>query len=518
MRVCCVLFGVILVDGHLSVVQYLTEDPLRHEGGTTDAMDRAAANGHLECLQWLYFNRPEGCTTEAFDSAAANNQKEVAEWLREQAEIIRSSGSAVNANARLHGTARAIDLAAGNGHVDMVRWLHDNYHQHCRSTSVNTLNSPVSTSLGFLSPLYYHLNSSIYQSHGSAHESHDLSCEDSNVVQGNAGVLQQPQPTLPIPTRLAYDSAAGNGHLDVLKYLLENYENLLSVSTVELAARGGHVLVLQWMYENYADMFMPTYSDSDYGYFDGLHHSPSKPTTATGGVVATPAVRVGGGSGSANSRSSKRLKTVRESYDLTTAPVAEALSLAIRHGQCQAVRWLLTTLRMQPTESDIDWAARNGHLAMLLLLQEYCNSFADTIRPSLKSLEWSVLNGHIAVVQYLLRLRDNRLEARQDQMTSGGEERPVDFSAKQAAIYARRYGQDELLLLLDHYIPHVNRSTAESSTTSSFSSFTASPPSNIVPPLTHSVATTTADMGNLNDITSVLVHSPSLVLFSSSTE
>ena len=438
------------------MVDYLTQDPLRHEGGTTDAMDRAAANGHLECMQWLYRNRTEGCTTEAFDNAAANNRKTVVEWLHE--EGLR--GSDVNANARVYGTARAIDLAAGNGLGDMVRWLHGNYHA---DTLQNLPGSPVSTSV----------------SPSSLHEPPSTD-------------LFRLKHTLPCPTRLAYDSAAGNGCLDILQFLLSHYDNLLSVATVEFAARGGHVLVLQWLYDNYTDMFLPQYTVSEHGYHSGSRHSPVKLGAGHGlGAV--------GSSG----RSSKRVKTVQESYDVTTAPLAEALSLAIRHGQCQAVRWLLTTLRIDPTQSDIDWAARNGHLAMLLLLQDHCNHSAKDVRPSLKSLEWSVLNGHIPVVQYLLCLSNNRPHA---SLTG-----PMDFGAKQAAIYARRYGQSEVLRVLEHYIPHActhgtHPCSSSPQTLASSGSGTAG---GTQPHLE------TSNLGDLGDISSVLVNSPSLIVFPS---
>ncbi len=45
------------------------------------AMDRAAANGHLEVVRWLHANRTEGCTTSAMDDAAKNGHLEVVQWL-----------------------------------------------------------------------------------------------------------------------------------------------------------------------------------------------------------------------------------------------------------------------------------------------------------------------------------------------------------------------------------------------------------------------------------------------------
>jgi len=53
------------------------------EGWTTAAMDGAAANGHLNVVQWLQQNRTEGCTEAAMDGAASNGFLEAVQWLHE---------------------------------------------------------------------------------------------------------------------------------------------------------------------------------------------------------------------------------------------------------------------------------------------------------------------------------------------------------------------------------------------------------------------------------------------------
>jgi hypothetical protein len=39
--------------------------------------DYAAENGHLDVVKWLHAHRSEGCTTDAMDKAAANNHLEM---------------------------------------------------------------------------------------------------------------------------------------------------------------------------------------------------------------------------------------------------------------------------------------------------------------------------------------------------------------------------------------------------------------------------------------------------------
>ena len=52
-------------------------------------MDWAAANGHLDFIQWLHSNRSEGCTDDAMDKAAQNGHLDVIQWLHSN----RSEGS-----------------------------------------------------------------------------------------------------------------------------------------------------------------------------------------------------------------------------------------------------------------------------------------------------------------------------------------------------------------------------------------------------------------------------------------
>lgn len=49
---------------------------------TTDAMDWAAGNGHLDVVHWLHENRSEGSTTAALDMAAERGHLPTVFWLQ----------------------------------------------------------------------------------------------------------------------------------------------------------------------------------------------------------------------------------------------------------------------------------------------------------------------------------------------------------------------------------------------------------------------------------------------------
>ncbi|POM77347.1 DNA excision repair protein ERCC-6, partial [Phytophthora palmivora] len=102
-------------DDYLKV--HPKEYQYRSEWNSTDPMDDAAANGHLQVVKWLHLNRSEGCTTAAMDCAAANGHLDVVKWLH----LYRSEGC----------TTKAIDGAAENGHLDVIQWLYSNHFERC---------------------------------------------------------------------------------------------------------------------------------------------------------------------------------------------------------------------------------------------------------------------------------------------------------------------------------------------------------------------------------------------------
>lgn len=88
------------------------------QGCTREAMDKAAAGGHLDVLQWLHENRHEGCSIRAMNHASLHGHLHVVRWLHE--------------NRREGCTNNAMDNAAKNGHLDIVKFLHENRKEGCR--------------------------------------------------------------------------------------------------------------------------------------------------------------------------------------------------------------------------------------------------------------------------------------------------------------------------------------------------------------------------------------------------
>ncbi|TMW58657.1 hypothetical protein Poli38472_010216 [Pythium oligandrum] len=87
------------------------------EGCTTRAMDKAAANGHLEVVKFLHESRTDGCTTRAMNEAASNGHLNLVKFLHEH----RKEGC----------TEKAMNGAAGGGHLEVVRFLHTSRSEGC---------------------------------------------------------------------------------------------------------------------------------------------------------------------------------------------------------------------------------------------------------------------------------------------------------------------------------------------------------------------------------------------------
>ncbi|KAE8976701.1 hypothetical protein PR001_g25345 [Phytophthora rubi] len=79
---------------------------------TTRAMDGAAAKGRLAIVQRLVATRSEGCSAQAFIGAAANGHLEVLQWLRQQEPY-----------ADLYNASDCLTAAAEGGQVDAVRTI-----------------------------------------------------------------------------------------------------------------------------------------------------------------------------------------------------------------------------------------------------------------------------------------------------------------------------------------------------------------------------------------------------------
>jgi len=188
---------------------------------TAEAMDGAATNGHLHVVKWLHETTSRGgdpmgnsatsfmavnqlwnvvtvekCTTAAIDGAATNGHLSVVKWLHKN----RAEGC----------TTVAMDGAARNGHFRVVAWLHCNRQEGCTTAALDG-----AASGGWLLLVDF------------LHRERAEGC-----------------------TTDAMMNAAFNGHVEVVKFLHANLEQHVSYAAITAAARNGHLSIVKYLHEN----------------------------------------------------------------------------------------------------------------------------------------------------------------------------------------------------------------------------------------------------------------------------
>lgn len=195
------------------------------------AMNMAAQNGHLEVLKWLHdtykkeyefeieseikylnnhnlrrshsYYQIEECTKDAMDMAAINGHLEIVKWL--------------HLNRREGCSNLAMDLSAAFGHLDVVKWLHEN-----RKEGLMTSGGMCTKDAMNLAAAEGHLEMIKW-----LHENRTEGC-----------------------STLAMDYAARNGHFEIIKWLHKNRKEGCSYLGLNFAAEYGRFEILQWLYAN----------------------------------------------------------------------------------------------------------------------------------------------------------------------------------------------------------------------------------------------------------------------------
>ncbi|RLN96149.1 hypothetical protein BBJ28_00013347 [Nothophytophthora sp. Chile5] len=180
-------------NGHLDVVKWLHFKGCK---GGTWTMDGAVQYGHFEILRWLHDNLSEGCTEMAMARAANNGRLDIVQWLHTN----RTEGC----------TTMAMDLAAQNNCMETVQWLHEHRSEGCTNAAMDG-----AAEAGHLEMVQW------------LHTHRKEGC-----------------------TTDAMDGAAGGGHLDVVKWLHANRSEGCTTWAMDRAAASGRLEVVKWLHEN----------------------------------------------------------------------------------------------------------------------------------------------------------------------------------------------------------------------------------------------------------------------------
>jgi ankyrin repeat protein len=144
------------------------------------------------------------------DIAAKNGHLEIVKWLESHYKQWQTIHENQKEGDRDICTKWAMNYAAANGHLETVKWLHENRNEGC---TINAMNWAAHN--GHLEVIKW------------LHENRKEGC-----------------------TSYAMNWAAHNGHLEVIKWLHENRKEGCSAYAMNFAAENGHLEVVKWLHVN----------------------------------------------------------------------------------------------------------------------------------------------------------------------------------------------------------------------------------------------------------------------------
>ncbi|EGZ24389.1 hypothetical protein PHYSODRAFT_487528 [Phytophthora sojae] len=194
-------------NGHLEAVKWL----LQARGAVkcmkeTHLHQAAARGGHLEVVRWLRTHLMEQVESRALDEAAANGFVEVVEFLHQEWTAAKLESNRGSCSA----TARAMNGAASNGHLGMVKWLDEDRDDGCTGDAMNR-----AAWNGHLEVVKW------------LHEHRTEGC-----------------------TQQAMNMAAKGGHLEIVQFLHEQRREGCTYNAMDWAAHENHLEIVQWLHAN----------------------------------------------------------------------------------------------------------------------------------------------------------------------------------------------------------------------------------------------------------------------------
>ncbi|KAJ8329748.1 hypothetical protein O5D80_001948 [Batrachochytrium dendrobatidis] len=215
-------------NGHINVVEWIHVqsetgciESLSMAAASCNAMDDAAANGHLDIVKFLHYNRVEGCTVRAMDKSAAQGQLDIVMFLH----AYRKEGC----------THLAFDGAASNGHLEVVIFLHNHRSEACTTKAMDSASMN-----GHLSVMMF--------LHDLRDEGGTIAAMHSASALGHLEIFiwLWDSTEYPIPQVKDMHTSAANGHFFIVEqFAMRSDEDLMPLLSPALC--NGHLFLAQWI-------------------------------------------------------------------------------------------------------------------------------------------------------------------------------------------------------------------------------------------------------------------------------
>ncbi|AVK77504.1 Ankyrin repeat domain containing protein [Pandoravirus macleodensis] len=178
------------------------------------AADAAASVGDLDAVRQLHESRRAVRSFRAMDLAAANGHLAVVKFLYERCVL---------------GTTDAIDDAALNGHADVVEFLLAHHHKPANDPSLGRVVVPTPAQVSY------------------GREGCTSDAMSNAALNGHLDIVRMLDANGARCRTDAMDCAAAHGHLDVVIYLDENRTEGCTVDAMDDAASHGHLDVVVYL-------------------------------------------------------------------------------------------------------------------------------------------------------------------------------------------------------------------------------------------------------------------------------
>lgn len=190
-------------------------------------------------------------------------------------------------------------------------------------------------------------------------------------------------------------SAAGAGHLEIVKWLFELREedDVFPAEAIVAAAGGGHLDVLTWLNARVENGQSFSVRLARYGWRSPMER-PAVPIAQEIGQYFMCAAEAAAGGG--------HLGIIRWLHENRPDDFcSNAMDLAAANGHQDVVEWLFENRREGFTSAALIKAAANGHLNILCILNQHRVSDCPCIN---NTIDEAAANGHLEIIQFLQNL------------------------------------------------------------------------------------------------------------------
>ncbi|KAE9087779.1 hypothetical protein PF007_g20243 [Phytophthora fragariae] len=292
-------------------------------------------------------------------------------------------------------SGKTMTLAARNGHLQVVKWLYDEYDKDPDANLFDRSETsysypPVYTVAMDSAAQFGHLKEVKY-----LHQLSQSTDTESRKKRKRDEAHSQP----PKCTKRAMNGAAANGHLAVVEWLDQNRTDGCTVEAMDSAAAGGHLEVVKWLHEHRSEGCSTAAIDgaAAKGHLEvvqWLHEN-----TRAGCTTSAMDQAAAGG----------HLNVVKWLHEhRTEGCTTSAMDLAAMYGHLNVVKWLHRNRTEGCTTTAIDETSETGNLRMLQWLQRHRSE-----RGTEEALSLATIKNHFEVFLFLnsqchIRCTDNQ--------------------------------------------------------------------------------------------------------------